>query len=75
MTSSPAIRLGVDIGGTFTDVALEVGARRYTAKNLTTARAPQDGVLTAVRTVLGEAGIAPGDVSLIIHGTTLATNA
>ncbi len=70
-----AIRLGVDIGGTFTDVALEVGERRYTAKNLTTARTPEEGVLTAVRSVMSEAGITPADVTLIIHGTTLATNA
>ncbi len=75
MPSSPAIRLGVDIGGTFTDVALEVGDRRYTAKNLTTSRTPEEGVLTAVRSVMALAGIKPGDVTLIIHGTTLATNA
>ena len=75
VASSPAIRLGVDIGGTFTDVALEVGDRRYTAKGLTTARAPEAGVLAIVRAIIGEAGIKPGDVQLIIHGTTLATNA
>ena len=75
MTTSPAIRLGVDIGGTFTDVALEVGDRRYTAKGLTTARAPETGVLAIVREIIGEAGIKPGDLQLIIHGTTLATNA
>jgi N-methylhydantoinase A len=75
VASSPAIRLGVDIGGTFTDVALEVGDRRYTAKGLTTARAPETGVLAIVRAIIGEAGIKPGDVQLIIHGTTLATNA
>src|SRR3984893_9274978 len=69
------VRLGVDIGGTFTDVALEGGDRRYTAKGLTTPRAPEDGVLAIVRSVIAEAGIAPGDVRLIIHGTTLATNA
>jgi N-methylhydantoinase A len=69
------IRLGVDIGGTFTDVALEVGDRRYTAKGLTTPRAPEDGVLEILRSIIAEAGIAPGDVRLIIHGTTLATNA
>jgi N-methylhydantoinase A len=72
---SPAIRLGVDIGGTFTDVALEVGDRRFTAKGLTTARMPEAGVLAIVRAIIGEAGIKPGDVQLIIHGTTLATNA
>ena len=75
MTSSPAIRLGVDIGGTFTDVALEVGDRRYTAKGLTTPRAPEAGVLAILRAVIAEAGVSPGDVQLIIHGTTLATNA
>ena len=75
MASFPAIRLGVDIGGTFTDVALEVGGRRYTAKGLTTTRAPEAGVLAIVRAIIGEAGIKPGDVQLIIHGTTLATNA
>src|ERR1700692_1545486 len=69
------VRLGVDIGGTFTDVALEVGDRRYTAKGLTTPRAPEDGVLGILHSVVAEAGIAPGDVRLIIHGTTLATNA
>ena len=75
MTSSPAIRLGVDIGGTFTDVALEVGDRRYTAKGLTTPRAPEAGVLAILRAVIAAAGVSPGDVQLIIHGTTLATNA
>jgi hypothetical protein len=38
VASSPAIPLGADVGGTFTDVASEVGDRRYTAKKLTTAR-------------------------------------
>jgi N-methylhydantoinase A len=75
VASSPAIRLGVDIGGTFTDVALEIGDRRYTAKGLTTSRAPEQGVLAMLRAVIAEAAIAPGDVQLIIHGTTLATNA
>jgi N-methylhydantoinase A len=75
VASSPAIRLGVDIGGTFTDVALEVGDRRYTAKGLTTTRTPETGVLAILRATIAEAGIMPGDVQLIIHGTTLATNA
>ncbi len=75
MTSSPTIRLGVDIGGTFTDVALEIGERRFTGKILTTPHAPEDGVLTALRSVTAEAGVEPGEVGVIIHGTTLATNA
>ena len=76
MASPPSIRLGVDIGGTFTDVALEVGERRFTAKGLTTPRAPEEGVLTIVRTRDRRAPASqPGEVDLIIHGTTLATNA
>ena len=68
-------RLGVDIGGTFTDVALEAGGLRFSAKVLTTPEAPERAVLAAIRAVLADAGSAPGDLSLIIHGTTLATNA
>jgi len=75
VTSLPAIRLGVDIGGTFTDVALEIGERRTTAKGLTTGRAPEAGVIAIVRAIIAEAGIKPDDVQSIIHGTTLATNA
>jgi N-methylhydantoinase A len=68
-------RLGVDIGGTFTDVALESGAQRYTSKVLTTSAAPERGVLQAIDTVLAQASLAPSALSIIIHGTTLATNA
>ena len=68
-------RLGVDIGGTFTDVALEVGERRYSAKILTTPEAPERAVIEVIGTVLREGGLTPGDLSIIIHGTTLATNA
>jgi len=68
-------RLGVDIGGTFTDVALEVGDKRFSAKILTTPAAPELGVLAAIRAVLREAQLKPGDLTIIIHGTTLATNA
>jgi N-methylhydantoinase A len=72
-------RLGVDIGGTFTDVALEVGGngakRRYSAKMLTTPQAPERGVLAAIHAVLEQASLQPDDLGIIIHGTTLATNA
>ena len=68
-------RLGVDIGGTFTDVALEAGGRRYSAKILTTPAAPERAVLEAIGVVLREAALAPAELSIIIHGTTLATNA
>src|SRR5881227_1871422 len=75
VTPSPTVRLGVDIGGTFTDVALEVGERRFTAKILTTPQAPEEGVLAALRSVTAKAGVEAGQVALIVHGTTLATNA
>jgi N-methylhydantoinase A len=68
-------RLGADIGGTFTDVALESGGRRYTSKVLTVSAAPERGVLKAIATALAEAALAPSALSIIIHGTTLATNA
>ena len=66
--------LGVDIGGTFTDVVLEVGGRRFTTKILTTQEAPERGVIKGIRDVLAEASVSPEDVSVIIYGTTLATN-
>ena len=68
-------RLAVDIGGTFTDFALEHDARRFTGKTLTTSAAPEQGVLTGIAAVLRDAGLQPGDVGLVVHGTTLATNA
>ena len=72
---SKTIKLAVDIGGTFTDVALETGKQHYTHKVLTTSRAPERGVLTAIQEVLAQAGLRANQVQLIIHGTTLATNA
>jgi N-methylhydantoinase A len=75
VTDTAKSRIGVDIGGTFTDVVLEVGSRRFTVKTLTTPHNPEQGVLSALRTVTVEAGVAPADVQLIVHGTTLATNA
>ena len=68
-------RLGVDIGGTFTDVALELGEERWSAKILTTPDAPERAVIEVIHRALGEAGLGPADLSIIIHGTTLATNA
>ncbi len=68
-------RIGVDIGGTFTDVALEAGDRRITHKLPTTSGSPVDACMDGIGHVLAEAGIPPSGVGLIIHGTTLATNA
>ncbi len=73
--NTPSVRLAVDIGGTFTDLVLEAPGGLTTAKVLTTPGAPEEGVMAGIETVLAEAGIAPGAVELLIHGTTLATNA
>ena len=68
-------RLAVDIGGTFTDLAIEKDGQRWTAKVLTTPTAPEKGVLEGVQQVLAKAAMKPADLALVIHGTTLATNA
>jgi len=74
--SSASARLAVDIGGTFTDVVLELpGGKRFTTKLLTTYGHPGEAVLNGVDQVLQQAGAAPSEVGMIIHGTTLATNA
>ena len=68
-------RLAADIGGTFTDVVLEHAGRRLSAKILTTARAPEEGMLEGIAQVLAAATLRPSDIGVLIHGTTLATNA
>ncbi|WP_226779088.1 hydantoinase/oxoprolinase family protein [Oceaniglobus trochenteri] len=68
-------RLGVDIGGTFTDVVLETDRGSFSTKVLTTYGAPEDAIVDGMGQVCAKAGIAPGDIGQIIHGTTLATNA
>ena len=70
-----SIRLGVDIGGTFTDVVLEYGTVLFSAKVLTTYRTPEDAIIEGMQRVCHESGIEPSQISQIIHGTTLATNA
>ncbi len=69
------IRMGVDIGGTFTDVVLEVGQDQYSTKVLTTYAAPEDAIIDGMHQVCAKAGITPARIAQIIHGTTLATNA
>ncbi|MBY8976356.1 hydantoinase/oxoprolinase family protein [Rhodobacteraceae bacterium NNCM2] len=69
------VKLGVDIGGTFTDVVIEIGTRQESTKVLTTYGAPEDAILDGLAQVCAKAGVTPADIDLIIHGTTLATNA
>ena len=68
-------RLAVDIGGTFTDLVLELPDRTLSAKLLTTHTAPDEAVIEGTEAILREAGIAASSLDLVIHGTTLATNA
>ncbi|MFT5868262.1 MAG: N-methylhydantoinase A [Paracoccaceae bacterium] len=70
-----ATRLGVDIGGTFTDLVLEVAGNRFSTKVLTTYAAPEDAIIDGTHQVCRKAGIDPSGIEQIIHGTTLATNA
>lgn len=70
-----ADRLAVDIGGTFTDVVLETGRRHVTTKVLTTHAEPADGVMDGLARVLDQAGTDPDTIGVVLHGTTLATNA
>jgi N-methylhydantoinase A len=71
----PSARLAVDVGGTFTDVALRIDADVHTAKVLTNVQEPVRGALEAIDVALASARIRAEDVDTIIHGTTLATNA
>ena len=69
-------RLAVDIGGTYTDVVLELPAGgRVTTKLLTTYAHPGEAVLQGLGQVLRQSDTQPSEIGLIIHGTTLATNA
>src|SRR5690349_5352423 len=72
-----AYRLGVDVGGTFTDLFLvdDGDHRQWRVKTPSTPADPSQGVLTGVRRICTEAGIAPGDLANVVHGTTVATNA
>ncbi len=70
-------RIGLDIGGTFTDLVLHDDATGEIRlhKVLTTPQDPSEGALRGLRELCGAAGIGLSDVGLLIHGTTLVTNA
>src|SRR5438045_2421359 len=74
--ASPAFRIGVDIGGTFTDVVL-VGddGTLATRKVLSTPPDYADGIVDGVAALLSEGSIAPNQIVEVVHGTTVATNA
>src|SRR5690554_2712863 len=69
------VRVGVDIGGTFTDVVLEAGRELHSTKVLTDYTAPERAILKGLEQVLKQASLGFSDIDVVIHGTTLATNA
>ncbi|HDS0916502.1 TPA: hydantoinase/oxoprolinase family protein [Pseudomonas putida] len=73
--TATSCRVGVDIGGTFTDIALDVNGVLHSTKILTDYELPERAILTGVRQVVEQAGLALSDIDQLIHGTTLATNA
>ena len=75
MASLPEHRLAIDIGGTFTDLVLATPSNWFTTKVLTTHSDPAAAVLTGLHTLLEQAAIDPAAIDLVLHGTTLATNA
>lgn len=72
------IRVGVDVGGTFTDIVLEraedAGREVFVTKVPSTVRDQSEGVVAGVLQVCEQAGVAPGAIDLLFHGTTVATN-
>jgi N-methylhydantoinase A len=72
-----SLSLGIDIGGTFTDLVLHdpEGRRAGSLKILTTHADPVQGILEGTRRLLGEASVEPAEISRVVHATTLFTNA
>lgn len=69
------VRWATDIGGTFTDIVVEIDGQPHTRKVLTTPQAPERAVIDGSLAFMSDLGISPKDVDIFVHGTTLATNA
>ena len=69
-------RVGVDVGGTFTDVVVvnETSGAIYVAKVATVPDDPSAGCLNGLEKVIGAHGLATGEFAFTVHGTTIATN-
>lgn len=75
MTSRRAARIGVDVGGTFTDIVLALpNGRIHVNKTTTTPLDPGEGVTAGIAAVLAETGLDPGEVAEVVHDTTVASN-
>ena len=73
--SSSTVRIGADVGGTFTDVVIERDGTYLSTKVLTTHAGPEVGILDGLVALAEEHGVDLTTVEQVIHGTTLATNA
>ena len=69
------MRIGADVGGTFTDVVLETEGGIFSTKVLPTYESPEIGILQGVNSVIADSGTVLSELDSFIHGTTLATNA
>ena len=70
-----SVRIGIDIGGTFTDVALACSGGLSTCKMLTNYAAPEQAILDAIELAVKRADRKLSDIDQVIHGTTLVANA
>ena len=73
------IRVGVDVGGTFTDIVLEqtapgTGQKIFVHKVASTPSDQSVGVVEGIVEICRSARVAPGDINMVLHGTTVATN-
>ena len=69
------MRIGADVGGTFTDIVLEAKGEIFSTKVLTTYESPEIGILQGIHAVIEDSGSDLSELDSFIHGTTLATNA
>ena len=69
------MRIGADVGGTFTDIVLEAKGEIFSTKVLTTYESPEIGILQGIHDVIEDSGSDLSELDSFIHGTTLATNA
>jgi N-methylhydantoinase A len=75
--AAPRIRIGIDIGGTFTDLQVldERSGALHSLKTPTTPADPSIGLMTGIETAASRFGFGLDDISFLLHGTTIATNA
>ena len=77
MTGSPTLRIGIDTGGTFTDIVCvdDASGAMQVTKVSSTPQNPAIALVRGVKAILAEWGAGIGDLAVLAHGTTVATNA